>query len=134
MLCYFAAFTPVKEGGFAVHFPDIPEALTQGETFQECLENAEDVLSEAIFEYAAARKPLPTPSTLQEAKAYAERNDAGAGESFLQLVQAPGTDTTPVRINVSIPKYVLERIDRKAKALGMNRSRFLSEAALRCAV
>ena len=124
------------EGGYAITFPDIPEALSQGETLQECLENAEDILSIAVEEYAAARRELPSACSLEQAKSHAaamQAESGAVGESFIQLVQAPGVDTTPVRINISLPKCVLENIDRKARALGVNRSRFLADAAMRCA-
>ena len=43
---YFALFLPVQEGGYAVEFPDIPEAFTQGSTLEECMDMARDVLSD----------------------------------------------------------------------------------------
>ncbi|MFV0421333.1 type II toxin-antitoxin system HicB family antitoxin [Oleidesulfovibrio sp.] len=133
MIYYFAVFTPVTEGGYVVTFPDFPEALSQGESFEECLINAEDVLSIVIEEYTAARRALPKASTLEETQRYAESLKEeldGAADSFFQLVQSPSTDTTPVRINISLPKYVLEHLDRKARALGMNRSKYIAHSAL----
>jgi len=38
-------------------------------------------------------------------------------------------DREPVRVNISVPKYRLERIDAAAKKLGMTRSGFLVQAA-----
>ncbi|WP_238329470.1 type II toxin-antitoxin system HicB family antitoxin [Mannheimia haemolytica] len=35
---YPALFTPAEEGGFVVTFPDLPEAITQGDTFEEAME------------------------------------------------------------------------------------------------
>ncbi len=32
-----AKFTPAKEGGFVVTFPDIPEAITQGDNVEDAL-------------------------------------------------------------------------------------------------
>lgn len=135
MLYYFAVFTPAAEGGYVVTFPDIPEALTEGETLQDCLVNATDVLGIVTAEYASARRPLPAPSSLDQVKEYAQReaSQSGAcGEPVVQLIQAPGTDNTPVRINVSLPKSVLDELDMKARAKGMNRSRFIAEATRCC--
>lgn len=46
---YPARFTPAKkEGGFVVSFRDIPEAITQGETVEECREEAAGALQAAL--------------------------------------------------------------------------------------
>jgi antitoxin HicB len=48
-LAYPAALTPDREaGGFTVTFPDLPEAITQGENRLDALEQAADCLEEAI--------------------------------------------------------------------------------------
>ncbi len=46
---YPARFTPdKKDGGYVVTFRDIPEAITQGETTDECLEEAAGALQVAL--------------------------------------------------------------------------------------
>jgi len=50
------------EGGFVVTFPDVPEAITQGEDPEEALLYAIDALKSALSFYVDARKPLPLPS------------------------------------------------------------------------
>jgi len=50
------------EGGFIVTFPDIPEAITQGEDADEALLYAVDALETALSFYVEVRKPLPVPS------------------------------------------------------------------------
>ena len=48
-LAYPAIMTPDREaGGFAVTFPDLPEAITQGEDRLDTLAQAADCLDEAI--------------------------------------------------------------------------------------
>jgi antitoxin HicB len=46
---YPADFTPAEESGFVVTFPDVPEAITQGETVAECIADATDAIDEAII-------------------------------------------------------------------------------------
>lgn len=57
---------PVKfdsdESGFAVLFPDIPEAMTGGETREEALEMAQDALVTAFEFYFEDRRAIPLPS------------------------------------------------------------------------
>ena len=50
------------EGGFVVTFPDVPEAITQGEDEDEALLYAVDALETALSFYVNDRKPLPVPS------------------------------------------------------------------------
>ena len=50
------------EGGYVVTFPDVPEAITQGEDEDEALLYAVDALETALSFYVDSRKPLPSPS------------------------------------------------------------------------
>ncbi len=45
-----------------VTFPDVPEAITQGEDEDEALLYAVEALETALSFYVDARKPLPAPS------------------------------------------------------------------------
>ena len=135
---YFAIFTPAREGGHAITFPDIPEALSQGDTLEECMENARDVLADSLGEYAAERRELPAPSTYEQVQEQARALRAEPGvdpdrPQLLQLIHAPAVDRTPVRINISLPKFALEVLDRLARARGMSRSAFIAETALQAA-
>lgn len=134
MASYFGVFLPVREGGYAVEFPDIPEAFTEGKTIEECVSMGAEILSITAAEYAKARKELPEPSSLDAIKAWiAEQKDdkdlASGGEPFIQLFQAPDMDMTPVRVTISLPKSALDEIDCKAKQAGYTRSGFLVHAA-----
>lgn len=50
------------DGSFLVTFPDVPEAITFGETEEEALRQAVDALETALSFYVDARKALPEPS------------------------------------------------------------------------
>ena len=62
MLDYPVVLDAQPEGGFVVSFPDVPEAITQGEDEQEALLYAVDALETALSFYVDARKPLPVAS------------------------------------------------------------------------
>jgi antitoxin HicB len=51
--------------GFAVSFPDIPEALTGAPTRAEALDFAVDALTTAMDFYFEDRRPVPAPSALK---------------------------------------------------------------------
>lgn len=62
MLDYPVILEAQPEGGFVVTFPDVPEAITQGEDEGEALLYAVDALETALSFYVDARKPLPVAS------------------------------------------------------------------------
>lgn len=63
MLAYPVKLTADREsGGFVVTFPDIPEAITQGETVEEALTMAQDALETALDFYFDDRRVVPAPS------------------------------------------------------------------------
>lgn len=50
-----------ENGWWLVRFPQVPEALTEGETKDEAFENAKDCLIAALEGYIRAGKPIPHP-------------------------------------------------------------------------
>lgn len=58
-LDYPVRLAPADEGGFVVTFPDVPEAITQGEDEEEALLRAQDALDTALEFYTDAGRDLP---------------------------------------------------------------------------
>jgi predicted RNase H-like HicB family nuclease len=57
-------------GGYVVHVPALPECVTEGDTVEEALANARDVIQAALASRAAHGEPLPEehpPLTVQVA-------------------------------------------------------------------
>ena len=60
---YPALLTPdEQDGGFVVTFPDVPEAITQGEDVSDALQQAADCLEEAIAGRIRRQACLPEAS------------------------------------------------------------------------
>ena len=59
---YPYAMEPRPEGGFTVTFPDVPEAITEGDTTAETPARAEAALVAALNFNTDDTRPLPTPS------------------------------------------------------------------------
>ncbi len=109
---YFAELVPASkfaetETGFVVQFPDLPEAITQGENESDALVNATDALEEAIMSrmernddipVAAFRKghgvPVPTQTALKAALYMVTRGERGAQ---VALASRLGKDEKEVR-------------------------------------
>ncbi|MCX7112413.1 MAG: type II toxin-antitoxin system HicB family antitoxin [Proteobacteria bacterium] len=66
MFEYPVLLTPAEEGGFVVTFPDVPEAITQGEDKADALLHARDALESALMFYLDDWRSLPKPSVLPE--------------------------------------------------------------------
>lgn len=123
MAIYPALFEPREYGGYTVEFPDLPGCLTQGDTEQESMEMAKDALSGHIHALLDLGREVPQPSRPSTLTV-----PPGA---VLALVEGPGDAGRPVRINVSIDRVLLARIDALAKQEGMTRSGLLAAASRR---
>lgn len=60
-LRYTVVLEPEMEGGFSVSVPAFPEAHTQGETIDECLFNAREVIELVMSERRAIGEEIPEP-------------------------------------------------------------------------
>lgn len=59
---YLALFEPDREaGGYVVTLPDFGYGVTQGETLEEAMEMARDLLMLTIGDYIRESRPLPSP-------------------------------------------------------------------------
>ena len=63
MLAYPVELTPDDNDTFLVTFPDIPEAITFGETKEEALVYGLDALETILEVYMERKMPIPFPST-----------------------------------------------------------------------
>lgn len=57
---------------FLVIFPDVPEAITQGESIEEAERMAYDALATALDFYLDADQAFPTPSPVTRAQRFVE--------------------------------------------------------------
>ena len=53
-------------GGFVVTFPDVPEAITEGETLSEAMQMAEEALELALTFYTESSKDFPVAGSLKK--------------------------------------------------------------------
>ena len=84
---YPARFTLDRDrGGYVVTFPDIPEAISEGETLENAMTQAEDCLIAALGGYMASNWNLPVPSRLKRSQRLVRLRPLDAGK--LALYQA----------------------------------------------
>jgi predicted RNase H-like HicB family nuclease len=107
---------------YGVTVPDLPGCFTAGDTLEEALSNVQEAVEAFLFDARQA----PEPSHPEKVLAMTE---AEGGTLAYVEVDLSFLDREPVRVNISVPKHRLERIDAAAKRLGMTRSGYLVYAA-----
>lgn len=112
---------------FLVTFPDIPEAITQGESRDEAIEAAQSALESALDFYFDDRRPVPLPSRVRRGQAFIELPVSLSAkvlllnEMLLQKVRpaelARRLGTTPQEVNRLTNLRHTSRIDGIAAAM-----------------
>lgn len=106
-----------------VIFPDFPGCFAAADEW--------DALPAAIQEAVQAHfhgepEAVPAPTPLQTLVADPQYS---GGVWLLADVDLSRIDTTPVRLNISLPAHLVEQIDAYARDHGATRSGFLAKAA-----
>ena len=120
MTHYVAYLRKDPESDYGVEFPDLPGCFSAGSTIEEALAMAEDALAGHLSVLADHGEPIPAPRPLD-----ALLDDPERGDAVAVLVLADPDLHKPERVNVSLSRSLLKRIDARFP----NRSRFLAEAA-----
>lgn len=77
---YPAVFTEESEGGYSVVFNDLESCYTCGDTLEEAMCMAKDVLELVLYGYEVDNKPIPSPTPIHSITT----DDT----SFVTLIQA----------------------------------------------
>ena len=136
---YPARLKSQEEGGYVVMFPDIPEAITQGEDIEDSLMHAADALESALDFYFEARRPVPLPSKPKRGQYLVELPVSVAAKVLLlnemlrQKVKpaelARRLGTTPQEVNRLTNLRHATKIDRVDSALRALGKRLIVKAA-----
>ena len=109
---YPALFEPAEEGGFVVTFPDVEEAVTQGEDEQDAREMARDALITMFAYYIRHGKPIP-PSSHPRGERYrmiALPLLQGMKIELYQQFLASGIRKSALATRLGIPKNIVDRL------------------------
>ncbi|AHK80207.1 CopG family transcriptional regulator [Ectothiorhodospira haloalkaliphila] len=109
-------------------FPDIPGAITAGDTVEQAYEMAVEVAHIQLEELATAGKAIPMPGNITKHRQNPEF--AGWGWGLVEIDITPYLGKTE-KINVTLPGRVVKQIDQYVSLHGIkSRSAFLTRAAL----
>jgi len=126
---YIALLEVAADGTIGVVFPDLDGCVAAGDTADEAVRDAHDVLSLHLEGMAEEGSVRPEPSPLQAlTRDMVKRHFAGDGPTTYALITVEAPEQAE-RVNVYLNKGLLERIDKSARLNGINRSEFFALAA-----
>jgi predicted RNase H-like HicB family nuclease len=108
---------------YAVWFPDFPGCVAAARTQEDAIAKAQEALAGAVMAHYERSSVLPEPTPF-------ERIVLPRQCDLISLV-AVGVDPPDPseRVNIYLPKSLLDRLDRRANELGMSRSSYFGFAA-----
>ena len=123
---FYPAVLERGEGeAYAIWFPDFPGVVAGAGSQDEAMAQAEVLLAEAAEALALDGKLLPPPSDLD---GFDIPDDCDLVVRFAVRVTPPDLSE---RVNVYLPKSLIERIDAQAAVMGMSRSSYFGWALTR---
>jgi predicted RNase H-like HicB family nuclease len=121
---YPIAIEPGTEtAAFGVVVPDLPGCFSAGDTLDEAIAGAEEAAAAWIDATLDAGSAIPPPSTLETVQA----NPDYHGWTYGVISVDPALlDDSVERVNITLPRRVLKRLDAMARAAGETRSGFVA--------
>lgn len=113
---------------YGVTIPDIPGCFSWGKSIQEAMRNSREAVQSHIE--AMLLESIPVDITPSSIDALTKRREFKDAIWAMVEIDPAKLDPKPERINISIPRFALNKIDRFAEARHESRSGFLTRAAL----
>lgn len=122
----------IEEGtetaAFGVVVPDLPGCFSAGDTLDEALEAAREAVAAWLDSALDAGETIPAPSKLEDARRLP--GFAGCAVGVVDVDPALFDDSIE-RVNITLPRRVLRRLDDLAGARHQSRGAFISELTMR---
>ena len=111
---------------YGVTVPDLPGCFSAGDTFDEALESVREAIELHLEGLLEEGGDVPVPRAIAEHRANLDFADGVWAAIDVDVSRYEGKAE---KINITIPRRLLVKIDDYAKAHGSTRSGFLAEAA-----
>jgi predicted RNase H-like HicB family nuclease len=112
---------------FGVIVPDLPGCFSAGDSLDEAMAAAEEAAAAWIDAALDAGQTIPPPSDLAAIHELPEYK----GWTFGVITLDPGLlDDTIERVNITLPRRVLRRLDARARSANQSRSGFIAHLTL----
>lgn len=114
--------------GFGVVVPDLPGCFSAGDTLEEAMAMTEEAIVAWIETTIDAGQDIPKASSIA---ALRKAHKEWKGWTWAMVKVDPAAlDETSERVNISLPRRVLRRLDALAMAKGETRSGFIARMTL----
>lgn len=113
---------------YGVTVPDLPGCFSAGDTFDEALESVREAIDLHLEGLTEDGQDLPEAKSVA---AHLGHADYAGGVWAVVDVDTSRFDGRAEKINITVPRRILQKIDTFAKANGKTRSGFLVDAAVR---
>lgn len=113
---------------YGVTVPDLPGCFSAGDTFDDALESVVEAIDLHLEGIVEDGGEIPVPRAIAEHRA---NPDYASGVWAAVEIDVTRFDGRAEKINITLPRNLLARIDAYAKSHGATRSGFLAEAARR---
>jgi predicted RNase H-like HicB family nuclease len=113
---------------WGVLVPDLPGCFSAGDTMEHAMVQAEDAVTAWIETALDAGQPIPAPSSIEDLRA--AHGELKGWLWALVKVDPAMLDDTLERVNISLPRRVLHRLDAQASRAGETRSGFIARMAI----
>ena len=111
---------------FGVTVPDLPGCFSAGDTFDEALDSVQEAIDLHLEGLIEDGGEVPAPKTIAE---HRTNPDYADGVWAAVEVDVSRFDGRAEKINITLPRRLLSKIDQYAAAHGATRSGFLADAA-----
>ena len=126
---YPVAIEPGNESqAFGVVVPDLPGCFSAGDTLEEAMTKAEEAIAAWIEVALDTGQDIPQPSSVEVLRK--QHKEWRAWVWAVINIDPAVLDDTLERVNISLPRRVLHRLDALARATGETRSGFVARMAL----
>lgn len=112
---------------WGVVVPDLPGCFSAGDTLDEALRAVEEAAAAWIDAALDADEAIPEPSPVDTVRSMKQYEGWLLG---VVEVDPALLDDTVNRVNITLPRRVLLRLDAKAKAAGESRSSYIAKMAV----
>ena len=113
---------------WGVVVPDLPGCFSAGADMEDALLQAEEAVAAWIEATLDAGQAIPVPSSIDTLRAH--HPELASWLWAVVKVDPAVLDDTIERVNISLPRRVLVRLDTLARAAGDTRSGFIARMAL----
>lgn len=114
---------------WGVIVPDFHGCFSAGDSFDEALENVIEAMTLWVEEWRDAGNKIPPASSLESLQKNADYKDGNFIWGFTNFDVSLFNDKVE-RVNITLPRRILARLNADAKSLGETRSSYIARLAV----